>query len=133
MLFSGISPRGGVYRGLRDVVQGNQANLHNVTICTVHKDTVTSLQYATQNMFCFVLYCNVRFNDCDNQILKKTTTDLIDVAHRAGGTYYLPYQLFYSKEQLRQSYRDIDKFFGVKQKYDPTELFTNKFYEKYRM
>jgi FAD/FMN-containing dehydrogenase len=119
--------------GLRDVVHRNQANLLNVTIRTVHKDTVTSLPYATQNMFCFVLYFNVRFNDRDNQILKKTTTDLIDVAHRAGGTYYLPYQLFYSKEQLRQSYPDIDAFFAVKRKYDPTELLSNKFYEKYRM
>jgi FAD/FMN-containing dehydrogenase len=119
--------------GLRQVVQRNQANLLNVTIRTAHKDTITSLPYATKNMFCFVLYFNVRFNNRDNQILKKTTTDLIDVAHRAGGTYYLPYQLFYSKEQLRQCYPDIDKFFSVKKKYDPAELFTNKFYEKYRM
>jgi len=119
--------------GLRNVVQRNQANLLNVTIRIVHKDTVTSLPYATHNMFCFVLYFNVRFNDRDNQILRKTTTDLIDVAHRAGGTFYLPYQLFYSKEQLRQSYPDINAFFAVKRKYDPTELFSNKFYEKYGM
>jgi len=27
----------------------------------------------------------------------------------------------------------LDNFFTVKQKYDPTELFANKFYDKYRM
>jgi len=37
-------------------------------------------------MFGLVLYCNVGFNDKDNEILKKTTTELIDVAERAGGT-----------------------------------------------
>ncbi len=84
-------------------------------------------------MFGFVLYFNVKFNDTDNQILEKTTTELIDVAERAGGTYYLPYQLFYSRQQLHQSYPEIDGFFATKKKYDPIGLFTNKFYEKYGM
>jgi FAD/FMN-containing dehydrogenase len=116
--------------GLRDVVQRNGANLLNVTIRTVHKDTVTALPYAKQDMFGFVLYFNVKFNDKDNEILEKTTTDLIEVAQRAGGTYYLPYQLFYSEAQLRRSYPEIDGFFWTKKKYDPIVLFTNKFYEK---
>jgi FAD/FMN-containing dehydrogenase len=79
------------------------------------------------------LYFNVRFNDKDNGILKKTTADLIDVAERAGGTYYLPYQLFYSKEQLRKSYPEVDDFFAAKKKYDPIGLFSNKFHETYGM
>jgi FAD/FMN-containing dehydrogenase len=119
--------------GLRDVVIRNHANLLNVTIRTVHKDTVTALPYAKENMFAFVLYFNVKFNTRDNEILRKTTGDLIDVAHRASGTYYLPYQLLYSREQLRKSYPEIDDFFAAKKKYDPSGLFSNKFYEKYGM
>lgn len=117
--------------GLRETVQRDKANLLNVTIRTVHKDTITSLPYAKEDMFGFVLYFNVGFNDKDNEILKKTTSDLIDVAHRAGGTYYLPYQLFYTKEQLKNCYPEIDDFFAMKKKYDPLGLFSNKFYEKY--
>ncbi len=117
--------------GLRDVVRRDQANLLNVTIRTVHKDAITALPYAKDNMFGFVLYFNVRFNDRDNEILQKTTSDLIDVAQRAGGTYYLPYQLFYSRDQLQKCYPEIDDFFAAKEKYDPSGLFSNKFYEKY--
>jgi FAD/FMN-containing dehydrogenase len=117
--------------GLREVVQRNGANLLNVTIRTVHKDEITALPYAKQDMFGFVLYFNVEFNDRDNAILEKTTSDLVDVAQKCGGTHYLPYQLFYSREQLRKSYPEIDDFFATKKKYDPTGLFTNKFYEKY--
>ena len=117
--------------GLRDVVLRNQANLLNVTIRTVHKDTITALPYAKEDMFAFVLYFNVRFNENENRFLQKTTTDLIDAAQKAGGTYYLPYQLFYSQAQLRRSYPEIDEFFLTKKKYDPAELFSNKFYEKY--
>ena len=62
---------------------------------------------------------------------EKTTTDLIEVALKLDGTYYLPYQLFYSQEQLHRAYPEIDEFFAAKKKYDPIGLFTNKFYEKY--
>jgi FAD/FMN-containing dehydrogenase len=117
--------------GLREVVRSNKANLLNVTLRTVHKDTVTALAYAKDDMFGLVLYFNVGFNDKDNEILKKTTTELIDVAEQAGGTYYLPYQLLYSKQQLRTAYPEIDDFFAAKRKYDPIGLFSNAFYEKY--
>jgi FAD/FMN-containing dehydrogenase len=116
---------------LRTVVQRDHANLLNVTIRTVHKDTTTALPYAKQNMFAFVLYFNVKFNDADNEILKRTTSDLIDAAEQVGGTFYLPYQLFYSGEQLRKAYPEIDVFFAMKKTYDPAGLFTNQFYEKY--
>jgi len=119
--------------GLRETVKRNKANLLNVTIRTVHKDTVTALPYAKEDMFGFVLYFNVGFNDTDNGILRRTTTDLIDVAEKSGGTYYLPYQLYYSKEQLQRAYPGIDDFFAAKKKYDPDGLFSNKFYEKYGM
>lgn len=118
---------------LREVVQRNRANLLNVTIRTVHKDNITAIPYAKQDMFGFVLYFNVRFNDKDNEILKTTTTDLIDAAEHAGGTYYLPYQLFYSREQLLRAYPEVDDFFAMKKKYDPLALFSNKFFEKYAM
>ena len=117
--------------GLREVVRNNGANLLNVTIRTVHKDTSSALPYAKENMFGLVLYFNVKFNQQDNEILQKTTTDLIDCAQSAGGTFYLPYQLFYSPQQLRRSYPEIDSFFKVKKKFDPAGMFTNKFYEKY--
>jgi FAD/FMN-containing dehydrogenase len=117
--------------GLREVVQRNRANLLNVTIRTVHKDAITALPYAREDMFGFVLYFNVKFNEQDNEILKKTTTDLVDIAEKNGGTFYLPYQLFYSREQLQKSYPNIDAFFAMKRKYDPIGLFANKFYEKY--
>jgi FAD/FMN-containing dehydrogenase len=117
--------------GLRSIVKGNGANLINVTIRIVRKDEITTLNYAKQDMFAYVLYFNQKFNEHEGRILRKTTTDLIDLALGLDGTYYLPYQLFYSKEQLRKAYPRVDEFFAAKRIYDPDELFTNKFYEKY--
>jgi FAD/FMN-containing dehydrogenase len=117
--------------GLRTIVKANGANLINVTIRIAHKDDITTLNYAKQDVFAYVLYFNQKFNEREGQILQKTTMDLIDLALGLDGTYYLPYQLFYSKEQLRRAYPRVDEFFAAKKKYDPEELFSNKFYEKY--
>ncbi len=117
--------------GLRAVVRRDGANLLNVTIRVVHRDTVTALPYAKQDMFGFVLYFNQKFDESEARRLQTTTVDLVDLALRLDGTYYLPYQLFYSQEQLHRSYPAIDAFFAAKARYDPTGLFSNKFYEKY--
>ena len=82
-------------------------------------------------MLAFVLYFNQKLNEKESRIVQKTTVELIDLATGLNGTYYLPYQLYYSSEQLRRAYPEIDEFFAAKKKYDPTLLFSNKFYEKY--
>ena len=105
--------------GLRKLVGDDRANLLNVTVRFVHKDTVTALPYATQDMFAFVLYFNQKLNEAESRRMQKITADLIDLSLRLSGTFYLPYQLFYSKQQLRQTYPEIDSFFAQKKKYDP--------------
>jgi FAD/FMN-containing dehydrogenase len=117
--------------GLRSIVQRDGSNLLNVTIRSVEKDNVTALPYAKHDMFAFVLYFNQKLNTHQSEILRKTTTHLVDLAISLGGTYYLPYQLYYSPEQLHRAYPEIDAFFAAKKQYDPDHLFSNKFYEKY--
>jgi FAD/FMN-containing dehydrogenase len=117
--------------GLHRIVAANGTNLINVTIRIIHKDIITALPYAREDMFAYVLYFNQRFNDSESQVLQKTTTDLIDLSLSLNGTYYLPYQLFYSPVQLRKAYPEFDRFLVAKKLYDPVGLFTNKFYEKY--
>jgi FAD/FMN-containing dehydrogenase len=117
--------------GLRDTVKKNNANLLNVTIRIVHDDKITALPYAKGDRFAFVLYFNQKLNEKEAKILEQTTVDLIDVAIKAGGTFYLPYQLYYSPEQLRTAYPEVDSFFAKKKAYDPEEVFVNSWYNKY--
>lgn len=117
--------------GLRETVRRNDANLLNLTIRIVHKDTDTALPYAKDDRLAFVLYFNQRFNDADTEKLQRTTNELIDLAVANGGSFYLPYQLTYSPEQLRAVYPEIDAFFAAKRTIDPEELFVNQWYLKY--
>jgi nitric oxide reductase activation protein len=102
--------------GLRSIVERNGANLLNVTIRVVHKDTVSALPYAKEDMFAYVLYFNQELNQRQSQILQQTTVELIDLSVGLQGTFYLPYQLYYSPQQLRRAYPEIDTFFAAKKK-----------------
>jgi len=117
--------------GLRSIVKRNDANLLNVTIRIVHRDTDTALAYAKEDMFAFVLYFNQKLNEKESAMLKQTTSELIDLATGLNGSFYLPYRLYYSDDQLRTAYPAIDSFFAAKKMYDPNELFVNTFYERY--
>lgn len=117
--------------GLKRIVKEDKVNLLNVTIRIVSKDDITAMPYAPEDRFAFVLYFNQKFNEKESERLKNATSHLIDLATSLGGRYYLPYQLFYTEEQLHKAYPEAAAFFETKRKHDPQELFTNKWYEKY--
>jgi len=116
---------------LRAIVRNNNANLLNVTIRIVPKDNITALPYAKDDMFALVLYFNQKLNKQESEKIQKTTQQLIDLANQHHGTFYLPYQLHYSPEQLRDSYPEMDNFFTKKHSFDQEEIFVNTWYAKY--
>ena len=59
------------------------------------------------------------------------TRQLVDAALEHGGTYYLTYQLYPTVEQLHRSYPNAGYAFERKRFYDPEEMFTSQFYERY--
>ncbi|WP_211165404.1 hypothetical protein [Flavobacterium silvaticum] len=64
--------------------------------------------------------------------MKQLTNQLVDAAIKNGGTFYLPYRLHIDRNKMRKSYPQADAFFELKRKYDPEEIFSNKFYEHYK-
>ena len=117
--------------GLRSIVKDTGVNLLNVTLRVVTKDELSALPYAKDDRIAYVLYFNQKLTEADSKKLEQATVQLIDLAASLQGTYYLPYQLYYSPAQLRAAYPEVDVFFDLKKKYDPQELFSNSFYEKY--
>jgi FAD/FMN-containing dehydrogenase len=63
--------------------------------------------------------------------MQRANRSLIDLSLRVGGRFYLPYQLYYSADQLNAAYPEFQAFLEVKRRYDPTGLFLNTFYTKY--
>src|SRR3982074_1201945 len=114
--------------GMRKGLTENKTNLLNASVRIVHQNFLT---YSPEPAFSLVLYINQTTDDEGDRRMKKATEELIDLTIAHKGRFFLPYQLYYSKDQLVRSYPQINDFFAAKKKYDPAELFTNTFYQKY--
>jgi len=116
--------------GLREIVRSQRANLLNASIRAVNQEH-NVLNYAPRPAFSVVLYFNQRTDADGNAKMMRLTRDLIDLTHRNGGRFFLPYQLHYSSDQLERSYPEIRGFFAAKRRWDPDGLLSNTWYERY--
>lgn len=118
---------------LKKVLPNEHIDLLNITIRGVYKDNDSYLNYAKENVFGFVfLFNQKKKNEKDEKEMRKLTKQLVEIAIKMEGTYYLPYRLHIDRETFRKVYPQGEEFFKLKLKYDPTEIFKNKFYEHYK-
>lgn len=118
--------------GMREILKENKATVMNASVRVVNKEDI-ALNYAKQDMFSIVLYLNQGVSENENAKIARINQQLIDLATQLDGTFYLTYQLHYSKEQLLETYPEVTQFFALKKKYDPNLMFRNKFFEKYSL
>lgn len=116
---------------LRRIIPQNHADLLNVTVRDINRDEDSFLRYADKNVISLVMLFNQTRNSRGEEKMSRLTREIIAAALRHGGRYYLPYRLHATPEQFHQAYPQAKRFFELKRKYDPAELFQNEFYLKY--
>lgn len=107
------------------------ADLLNVTVRSVKADRDAFLRYAEADRTALVFLFHQARTPAADEAMKPLTRALIDAAVTRGGTYYLPYRLHATREQLAAAYPRAAEFFALKRRYDPGELFQNEFYLAY--
>lgn len=117
---------------IKTILKNSKIDLLNITIRGVQKDNDSYLTYAREDVFGFVLLFNQKKTDEQEREMKILTNQLVDITLKNEGTFYLPYRLHIDKDKMRKSYPNADNFFELKRKYDPDEMFNNKFYEHYK-
>mgnify|MGYP001444019383 FL=1 len=118
--------------GLKQILPNEKIDLLNITIRNVYPDTDSFLRYADEEMFAFVMLFNQR-NDPEHEMeMRALSNSLARLTHSLDGTYYLPYRLHVDKTLFKKMYPQSDEFFRLKLKYDPEEIFQNRFYLYYR-
>jgi len=115
---------------LRRHIEKFGINLVNLTIREVRADRETLLSYAPKDMFSCVLLITYHKNAGDEQLLKDFTQDMVSALINLGGTFYLPYRAHYTCEQLHTMYPHLSKWWELKQKVDPTGMFSSQFLQK---
>ena len=90
------------------------------------------LAYAPhKDVFAIIQMSNVGLSPEGQARAERVTRELVDAAIEQGGTYYLTYQLYPTPDQLHRAYPNAAHAFERKRFYDPGELFSSQFYERY--
>ncbi|MFC3161201.1 FAD/FMN-containing dehydrogenase [Chryseobacterium arachidis] len=119
-------------KDIKPVLKNAEPDLLNITIRAVNKDEDSYMNYARENVFGFVLLFNQKKTDKQELAMKILTNKLVDLTLKNEGTFYFPYRLHIDKIKMRKVYPQADSFFQLKRKYDPQEIFENKFYLHYK-
>jgi FAD/FMN-containing dehydrogenase/glycerophosphoryl diester phosphodiesterase len=114
---------------LRKNVIDYNMNILNVTIRDVSKDNISTLPYAKQDMFAFVCLFSQKQEFTDEAKMKEFTEKVIDDVLKLNGSFYLPYRLHYTQEQLSKAYPEIGDWINLKRKWDPKQVFDSEFYQ----
>ena len=109
----------------------NSVNLLNVTIRYCAGNCEAFLSHTRKDSFSIMFYTSQNLSSSGLIKAEKMTLQLVDLALKYKGTYYLTYQLFPTQSQIRQAYPLLDDFFNLKRQYDSQELLMNQFYRKY--
>ncbi|SHE90902.1 FAD-dependent oxidoreductase [Chryseobacterium sp. OV279] len=119
-------------KDIKPVLKNSELDLLNITIRAVNKDEDSYMNYARENVFGFVLLFNQKKTAKQEDAMKILTNKLVDATLKNEGTFYLPYRLHIDRIKMRKVYPQADSFFAMKRKYDPQEIFDNKFYQHYK-
>jgi FAD/FMN-containing dehydrogenase/SAM-dependent methyltransferase len=116
---------------LSGILKENEVQVYNASVRYV-KNNSSALTYAKDgDMFAVVLFFNQSMlpeKIHQTRLWVRTVTDYLN-AH--GGTYYLPYHHFATREQFRKSYPEWKHVLQKKKENDPEGLIASGFYEEY--
>jgi FAD/FMN-containing dehydrogenase len=116
----------------RAILLEGDMNVLSSTVRYVKANATPTLAYAPdKDVFAIIQMSNVGFSEEEQARAADVTRRLVDAAIEFGGTYYLTYQLYPTPEQLHRAYPNAGRAFERNRFYDPGELFSSQFYERY--
>jgi len=120
---------------LKKLLSGNEQDkdfkIHNITVRYIAKDDVTSLHYAKKDMLGLVVLIQHGVDEEELEEAKDIIQKWTNLTIKHGGTYYLPYYPYQTREQFQAAYPNWENFQEEKRRRDPNGVFQNLFYEHY--
>ena len=118
-------------KACKDVIPASFQQLLNITLRYVNTDRDSVLAYATEPRLAAVMLFSQEHTVRGEEDMARMTRALIDRVLDIGGTYYLPYRLHASLEQLSRGYPRAVAFAARKREVDKGLLFRNHLWDTY--
>lgn len=127
-------PRDTLADFLADVREGFRARgteLVYGTIRLIERDDESFLAWAREPWACVIFNLHV-VHDADGiELSAEAFRHLVDLAIRRGGSYYLTYHRFATREQVEACYPRFPEFLRLKRRHDPDARFQSDWYRHY--
>ena len=115
----------------REVLVAQRSNVIYGTIRIIEPDAETLLAWATRRYACIVFNLHVQHTPSGVEDVADALRGLIDAALSFGGSYFLTYNRFATRDQLLRGYPAFPRFVDAKRRSDPDHVFSSDWYEHY--
>jgi FAD/FMN-containing dehydrogenase len=110
----------------------NRVNLIYGTIRLIEQDDESFLAWAKQPYVGVIFNLHTEHTPEGEKHSADAFRRLIDMAIRRGGSYYLTYHRYATREQVEACYPQFPEFLRLKRQYDPEERFQSDWYRHYK-
>jgi FAD/FMN-containing dehydrogenase len=102
------------------------------TVRLIEKDTESFLPWAKESYACVIFNLHTPHTPEGLSRTSNAFRQLIDLTIRYGGSYYLTYHRYATREQVLACYPQFPEFLRLKLHYDPEERFQSDWYRHYK-
>lgn len=99
------------------------------TIRSIHPDTTSFLPWAREHFACIIFNLRTPHSPAGLEQTKAAARGLIDAAADLGGSFYLTYHRWATREQLLRCHPRLPEFLAHKQAHDPRGVFMSDWYK----
>ena len=98
------------------------------TIRLIERDDETFLAWAKEPYACTIFNLHTSHTPEGREHSAAAFRRLIDIAARRGGSWFLTYHTFGTRDQILRCYPQFPEFLRLKRRYDPDERFQSEWY-----
>ena len=98
----------------------------------IEKDEETFLAWAKDRYACVIFNLHIEHSSSAVDRAADAFRGLIDLGIEHGGSYYLTYHRWATREQVEHCYPQMREFLRLKREHDPAERFQSTWYRHYR-
>jgi len=102
------------------------------TVRLIEQDDESFLAWARQRYACIIFNLHTVHSPPGVERAAQAFRDLIDLAIKRNGRYYLTYHRHARRDQVEACYPQLAEFLRLKRKYDPEERFQSDWYRHYK-